>query len=52
MSLRRRHAHLADRNIGNLVQHLQAASALAINASALVTYDRDFSRVHSLRIIS
>jgi predicted nucleic acid-binding protein len=31
---------------------VQAASALAINAAALVTYDRDFSRVHSLRIIS
>jgi predicted nucleic acid-binding protein len=31
---------------------IQAASALAINADALVTYDRDFSRVHSLRVIS
>jgi len=31
---------------------LQAASALAINAAALVTHDRDFSRVRSLRIIS
>jgi predicted nucleic acid-binding protein len=31
---------------------VQAASALAINAAALVTYDRDFSRVSSLRIIS
>ena len=31
---------------------VQAASALAINAAALVTHDRDFSRVHSLRIIS
>jgi predicted nucleic acid-binding protein len=31
---------------------VQAASALAINAAALVTYDRDFSRVHALRIIS
>ena len=30
----------------------QAASALAINAAALVTRDRDFSRVRSLRIIS
>jgi predicted nucleic acid-binding protein len=30
---------------------VQAASALAINADALVTYDRDFSRVHSLRVI-
>src|SRR6266478_634003 len=31
---------------------VQAASALAINAAALVTHDRDFSRVRSLRIIS
>ena len=31
---------------------VQAASALAINAAALVTHDRDFSRVSSLRIIS
>jgi predicted nucleic acid-binding protein len=31
---------------------IQAASALAINAAALVTHDRDFSRVSSLRIIS
>jgi predicted nucleic acid-binding protein len=31
---------------------LQAASALAINAAALVTSDRDFSRVRSLRVIS
>jgi hypothetical protein len=30
----------------------QAASALAINAAALVTHDRDFPRVHSSRIIS
>lgn len=30
----------------------QAASALAINAAALVTHDRDFSRVRSLRVIS
>ncbi len=35
-----------------LADAVQAASALAINADALVTYDRDFSRVHSLRIIS
>jgi predicted nucleic acid-binding protein len=35
-----------------LADAVQAASALAINASALVTHDRDFSRVHSLRIIS
>jgi len=31
---------------------VQAASALAINAAALVTHDRDFSRVHPLRVIS
>jgi predicted nucleic acid-binding protein len=31
---------------------IQAASALAINAAALVTHDRDFSRIKSLRIIS
>ena len=31
---------------------VQAASALAINAAALVTYDRDFSRVGALRVIS
>jgi len=34
-----------------LADAVQAASALAINASALVTHDRDFSRVPSLRII-
>jgi predicted nucleic acid-binding protein len=31
---------------------IQAASALAINADALVTHDRDFSRVKALRVIS
>jgi predicted nucleic acid-binding protein len=31
---------------------IQAASALAINAYALVTHDRDFSRVRSLRVLS
>lgn len=31
---------------------IQAASALAINADALVTHDRDFSRVTALRVIS
>jgi predicted nucleic acid-binding protein len=31
---------------------IQAASALAINADALVTHDRDFSRLSALRIIS
>jgi len=30
---------------------LQAASAIAINAYALVTHDRDFSRVRSLRVL-
>jgi predicted nucleic acid-binding protein len=35
-----------------LADAIQAASALAINAAALVTYERDFSRVHPLRIIS
>lgn len=30
---------------------VQAASAIAINADALVTHDRDFSRVRSLRIL-
>jgi predicted nucleic acid-binding protein len=30
---------------------IQAASALAINADALVTHDRDFSRVSALRVI-
>jgi predicted nucleic acid-binding protein len=31
---------------------VQAASALAINAAALVTHERDFSKVRSLRVIS
>lgn len=31
---------------------VQAASALAVNADALVTHDRDFSRLKSMRIIS
>lgn len=35
-----------------LADAVQAASALAVNADALVTHDRDFSRVSSLRIIS
>jgi len=35
-----------------LADAVQAASALAINAAALVTHDRDFSRVQSLRVIS
>jgi predicted nucleic acid-binding protein len=31
---------------------IQVASALAINADALVTHDRDFSRVRSLTVLS
>lgn len=31
---------------------IQVASALSINADALVTHDRDFSRVTGLRVIS
>jgi predicted nucleic acid-binding protein len=34
-----------------LADAVQAASAIAINADALVTYDRDFSRVQSLQIL-
>jgi predicted nucleic acid-binding protein len=34
-----------------LADAVQAASALAVNASALVTHDRDFSRLKSLRVI-
>jgi predicted nucleic acid-binding protein len=30
---------------------IQAASALSINADALVTHDRDFSRLRSIRVI-
>jgi predicted nucleic acid-binding protein len=35
-----------------LADAVQAASALAVNAFALVTHDRDFSRVQSLRVLS
>jgi predicted nucleic acid-binding protein len=35
-----------------LADAVQAASALAINAAALVTHDRDFSRMRSLRVLS
>ncbi len=35
-----------------LADAVQAASALAISAVALVTHDRDFSRLSGLRIIS
>ncbi|MBL8537240.1 MAG: PIN domain-containing protein [Hyphomonadaceae bacterium] len=31
---------------------IQAASALAVNADALITHDRDFSRLRALRVIS
>ncbi len=34
-----------------LADAVQAASALAVNAAALVTHDRDFSRVRALRVI-
>lgn len=34
-----------------LADAVQAASALTINADALVTHDRDFSRVHALRAL-
>src|SRR5579863_4825660 len=36
----------------NLADAVQAASALAINAAALATHDRDFSRVRALRVIA
>ncbi len=35
-----------------LADAVQLASALAIDADALVTHDRDFSQVRSLRVIS
>ncbi len=35
-----------------LADAVQVASALAIDAAALVTHDRDFSRVHALRVVS
>jgi predicted nucleic acid-binding protein len=35
-----------------LADAVQAASALTINAAALVTHDRDFSRLRSLRVLS
>jgi predicted nucleic acid-binding protein len=34
-----------------LADAVQAASAISINADALVTHDRDFSRVRSLRVL-
>lgn len=35
-----------------LADAVQVASALAVNADALVTHDRDFSSVRSLRVLS
>jgi predicted nucleic acid-binding protein len=35
-----------------LADALQVASAIAVNADALVTHDRDFSRVTGLNVIS
>ena len=35
-----------------LADAVQVASALAVNADALVTHDRDFTSVRSLRVIS
>jgi predicted nucleic acid-binding protein len=35
-----------------LADAVQAASALAINAAGLVTHNRDFSRLHSVRVIT
>jgi len=35
-----------------LADAVQAASALAINAAGLVTHDRDFSRLRSVRVIT
>ncbi len=34
-----------------LADAVQAASAISINADALVTHDRDFSRVGNLRVL-
>ena len=34
-----------------LADAVQAASAIAVNADALITYDRDFSRVRSLNVL-
>ena len=34
-----------------LADAVQAASALAVNAAALVTHDRDFSRLTALRVL-
>jgi len=34
-----------------LADAVQAASAISINVDALVTYDRDFSKVHTLKVL-
>jgi predicted nucleic acid-binding protein len=34
-----------------LADAVQVASAIAVNADALITYDRDLSRVRSLRVL-
>jgi len=44
------HAHPAWQ--GDVPDAIRTASALAINGAAIVTHDRDFSRVHSMRAIS
>ena len=36
---------------GKLPDAVQAASAIAINADALVTHDRDFSRLRAVRVL-
>jgi predicted nucleic acid-binding protein len=45
-------ARLRGRYKLKLPDAVQLASALAINADALVTHDRDFGKVRGLRIIS
>ena len=45
-------ARLRDALKLKLPDAIQAASALSINAAALLTQDLDFSRVRSLRVIS
>ena len=43
---------VANRASPGLHVKVQAASALAVDAAALVTHERDFSRVRSLRVTS
>ena len=52
MALAEEAARLRARLGLKLPDAIQAASALAINADALVTHDRDFARVSALRVIS